>query len=197
MREECPGSKAALRQELLAARRRIPPTVRRQWSAAICAEVCGSSAFERAVHLVTYAPMGAEVDPSEAAVTALRTGRRLYYPATAGAWALHESRRIGGELDGVPSDPEVLALAADRVLFLVPGVAFDRRGNRLGRGYGWYDRILSRFDRAHRMGLAFDLQLVPAVPCEAWDVPMHTVATPGCLLRPGRSFEPSEGTPKC
>jgi 5-formyltetrahydrofolate cyclo-ligase len=186
-----------MRRDLLAVRRSVAPEVRRRWSAAICASVCGSPAFDRALHLVAYAPIGAEVDPSDAAVAALQTGRRLYYPVGVDEVAIRESRRAGGGAAGPVPDGQELAAAADRILFLVPGVAFDMNGNRLGRGRGWYDRVLARFGQARRVGLAFDLQIVADVPHETWDVPMDAVVTPTRTLPPGRSFEPSEGTPRC
>ena len=199
MQRESPRSKDALRREMLAARRRIPPDIRRQWSAAICVEVCRSTAFGRAAHFVAYAPMGAEVDPADAAATALRTGKRLYYPdaATDGAQAFRACREVGGDERSRETSADALDPAAEGVLVLVPGVAFDSSGNRLGRGRGWYDRVLSRFERAHRVGLAFDLQVIGEVPREPWDIPMDSVVTPTAWLRPGRSFEPSEGTPRC
>ncbi len=61
-------------------------------------------------------------------------------------------------------------------MVIVPGLAFDRKGNRLGRGKGCYDRFLRRLnDTTISVGLAFDLQVVPSVPTSAHDVNVHTV----------------------
>jgi len=64
-------------------------------------------------------------------------------------------------------------------LFLVPGLAFDRRGNRLGFGKGYYDRLLQqKSPRAVAVALAFSDQLVPTVPSEpSWDVPVDMIIT--------------------
>ncbi len=64
-------------------------------------------------------------------------------------------------------------------LMLVPGVAFDPAGRRLGRGRGFYDRYLSRPDATHiyKVGLCRPGALVPEVPAEAHDVVMDRVAT--------------------
>ena len=59
-------------------------------------------------------------------------------------------------------------------LILVPGVAFDRAGNRLGRGKGYYDKVLKQ-TRAHKAGIAFDFQMVEQVPVEPHDVRMDSV----------------------
>ena len=60
-------------------------------------------------------------------------------------------------------------------LALVPGVAFDNVGHRLGRGRGYYDRLLPRLSRAYKMGICFPFQLFPAIPSEPHDVLMDEV----------------------
>ena len=62
-------------------------------------------------------------------------------------------------------------------LVLVPGVAFDLRGNRLGRGRGFYDRLLQNV-RGVKCGIAFDEQVVKEVPAEKSDVPVDFILTP-------------------
>lgn len=60
---------------------------------------------------------------------------------------------------------------------IVPGIAFDRHGHRLGRGKGFYDRWLRGVQRAALIGAAFCEQIVEAVPVEAHDVAMHSLAS--------------------
>ena len=62
-------------------------------------------------------------------------------------------------------------------LMLIPGVAFDKDNNRLGRGAGYYDRILHRFGKALKIGLAYSYQLVDVLPTEHHDVGMDMVLT--------------------
>ena len=61
-------------------------------------------------------------------------------------------------------------------LAIVPGMAFDNEGNRLGRGKGYYDRLLPHLT-AYKVGICFPFQLVDCVPTEATDVPMNKVIT--------------------
>ncbi len=64
-------------------------------------------------------------------------------------------------------------------LFIVPGIAFDSSGNRLGMGGGYFDRLLSRASStATFMGLAYDFQVVTHLPSEDHDIPVHAVVTP-------------------
>lgn len=62
-------------------------------------------------------------------------------------------------------------------LIVVPGVAFDRNGNRLGRGRGYYDRFLSQHLNVKRIGICFDFQLVDEIPTEPFDIRMDEVIT--------------------
>jgi 5-formyltetrahydrofolate cyclo-ligase len=60
----------------------------------------------------------------------------------------------------------------------VPGLAFDARGSRLGRGKGYYDRLLARLGPAiQTVGVFFAAQEIPRVPCQAHDIPLHAVVT--------------------
>ncbi|KRT72567.1 MAG: 5-formyltetrahydrofolate cyclo-ligase, 5-formyltetrahydrofolate cyclo-ligase [Deltaproteobacteria bacterium CSP1-8] len=71
-------------------------------------------------------------------------------------------------------------------LVVVPGLAFDAAGRRLGQGHGYYDRFLSGLDgTAVTVGLAFSWQLVPEVPVDAWDVPVDAVVTENGVVERG------------
>lgn len=61
----------------------------------------------------------------------------------------------------------------------VPGVAFDRKGNRLGRGKGYYDRLLPRIPSAFKAGICFPFQMVEEVPSEPFDIRMDEIITAG------------------
>lgn len=63
-------------------------------------------------------------------------------------------------------------------LVLVPGMAFDKSGNRLGRGKGYYDRLLPQI-KAPKVGICYDWQMVPEVPVDAFDVKMDTMILSG------------------
>ena len=58
---------------------------------------------------------------------------------------------------------------------VVPGMAFDSRNNRLGRGRGYYDRLLPLLTNAYKIGICFDFQRLPGIPSEATDQPMDEV----------------------
>ncbi len=67
-------------------------------------------------------------------------------------------------------------------LIIVPAVAYDRRGNRLGRGKGFYDRLLSSA-KATKIGIGYEFQLVDELPTESHDVPVDYVITQNMTIR--------------
>lgn len=187
MRETPADAKEAVRRRMIALRRAAPPDARRAWSHVICRRVCESDAYAHASDIVSYLPIGAEVDPGEAAEEARRSGRRLYYADPQAPASLRPAWS-----DGHPADVE--RLDDPHTLILVPGVAFDRAGNRLGRGAGWYDRLLPRLSHGTRWGLAFALQLVDSLPVDPWDVPMDAVITERARIDTAHAPHPPEGT---
>ena len=72
-------------------------------------------------------------------------------------------------------EPQNEPYTGDYDLIVVPGVAFDRNGNRIGRGRGYYDRFLCKHLNVKRIGICFDFQLVDEVPTEPNDIKMDEV----------------------
>lgn len=81
-----------------------------------------------------------------------------------------------------PGPGAVLLDSIELELVIVPGVAFDEKGFRLGHGAGYYDRFLSKIPNCFKMGMAYDFQLVPEVPIEKHDIPMDAILTPSRYL---------------
>lgn len=62
-------------------------------------------------------------------------------------------------------------------LSIIPGVSFDRNGNRLGRGKGYYDRLLPLLGNSYKIGVCFSFQLSEKIPCEKHDIKMDCIFT--------------------
>ena len=83
-----------------------------------------------------------------------------------------------------PISPGMEGLRNGFDLVVVPGVAFDPMGRRLGRGYGYYDRFLADLSGSVvTVGLAFSRQLLPEVPVDGWDIPVEAVVTEYGVIR--------------
>jgi 5-formyltetrahydrofolate cyclo-ligase len=167
MGENCDREKAVLRRTLMSARERLLREDAVRLSRIACLRVVDLAAFVAARAVVVYRPIGNELDPGVVAEAATQAGKLLYYP--------HPHGEEIGFRRFAPDASE--ALVANETLFVVPGVAFDKRGVRLGRGGGWYDRALARYPGGTRVGLAYDFQIVPRLPRALWDVPMHVTVT--------------------
>ncbi len=130
----------------------------------------------------------------------IAVGAELYYPAVTGKGAISfYPHRDGDPWEegpyGIPEPPRLPGReprASGFDLVLVPGVAFDRRGGRLGHGFGYYDRFLGSLpENVPRVGLCFSHQVVQEVPLEAWDIPVHTLVTEEGVIR----FPAGKGSP--
>lgn len=81
-----------------------------------------------------------------------------------------------GIAEPYPELPEAEELM-DGTLWLIPGVAFDNNGNRLGRGCGYYDRLLQRHPGGFTAGVCRECQILPEIPAMEWDIRMDAVVT--------------------
>ncbi len=85
---------------------------------------------------------------------------------------------------GIPQ-PSTRAREIEPEAILTPLVGFDRTGNRLGQGGGFYDRAFARHGSARRIGLAWSVQEADRIPTEDWDLPLHAIVTECEWVRPG------------
>jgi len=139
-----------------------------------------------------YRALAGEVPTERIRHEYLAAGARLYYPRAEGNRTLvFYPHREGDGWETGPygiSEPSAPAGVEPRLsgwdMVVVPGLAFDMRGNRLGRGFGYYDRFLAGLpESVPRVGLAWASQRIPEVPVDAWDVPVHALVTEEGVVR--------------
>ena len=189
-------AKSQLRRRILTARRGRPPEQVAAASRAICTQVLRLVAFRLARHLVAYAARPGEVDPSDLVESGLADGKTVYFPRVVEP-GLEFLAAPPSDLQpgayGIPAPMSGLRLSATAagVVFLVPGLAFDPNGGRLGRGGGHYDRALAGYPRGLRLGLAIDADLAPVVPCDPWDQRVDAVVTERQLVWSAARPEPA------
>ena len=183
--------KAALRREVLA--RRAALTDRASRSLAIDTRVRALPEFGRARTIAAYVGVGDEVATIALLEDALSRDVTVAVPWREGN-DLHLARITAlAELVpvsfGLLEPPPLLAksrllLPAEAGLLLIPGVAFDRDGGRLGHGKGFYDRLLARAGPGPlRVALAFDTQVVAQVPMMGGDERMDLIVTEEAVYR--------------
>lgn len=191
-------SKAALREQLQAARRRVADEVRAGEGRMLRAHLeAAESVVSSDGTVCAYVPVGAEPGSIEMVDALLRRVRRVLLPvARTGADNAAQPLRWGEYRPGTltsarwgllePPQPWLPASAiAEAGLILVPSLAVDRRGVRLGRGRGFYDRSLGLRDPGARLvAVVRDAELVDQLPAEAHDIPMTHALTPRAGLIP-------------
>lgn len=177
--------KAQLRRRMRKIRGQIEVEVRTQASRAIAQELTARPCLQRAKIVALYADFRDEVGTSELLVECCRAGKVVVLPRTEDGGTLtlrpvDEATALVRSPGGILEPPENLRpIAPNRVdLFVVPGLAFDRNGGRLGYGRGHYDRLLTAaHDESVFVGVAFHCQLVDGIPLEPHDVRLHHVLT--------------------
>lgn len=177
-----PDTKSALRAEARARRAALSSAERATASASVAQHLATLSLPEDAV-IAGYWPIGEEFDPRPALVGLAASGKRLCLPVTR---SRNEPLLFRGWSPGIElisagfgtlAPPESAPVVTPTVL-LMPLLAFDRAGNRLGYGAGHYDRTLAGLaTRPLCIGLAFAAQEVDTVPREAHDRPMDMIIT--------------------
>ncbi len=181
-----PNSKDDLRKQISTRLKALSPAQRKSDSEKICARLKGHVFFQEAQSVLLFAPLPEEVDIWPLVEETVNSGRVVALPCFDADSGIYKSRRVKNLRVEILSgqfgirEPAIgcLEMALDDLdLVMVPGVAFDMRGNRLGRGKGFYDRLLENF-RGKKIGLAYEEQMMDAVPAGKLDVRMDLILTP-------------------
>jgi 5-formyltetrahydrofolate cyclo-ligase len=190
--------KAGLREEARARLRALDPAARATESREIVRQVWTLPEIAGAGTLLLFAALPDEPETVEIATEARRRGIAVVYPRclpdrsmTLHAVASDDALQRGRF--GI-REPDAEACALVRVeeidAALVPGLAWDRAGHRLGRGAGYYDRLFAEQGwRGFRCGLFFAAAEVPALPADPWDAPLDAVLTGSEIVRWGQGAE--------
>ena len=184
--ERLTAAKRELRRE--AAARRGAVSARAAATAAACGHLTALPPYRTAATVLWFVSVPSEIETADTIAAALaEKGKRVVVPWCDGEdlalWRLESLAELEpgtwGILEpaaGRRHDPARQVAAAEIDLAVVPGLAFDRRGRRLGHGKGYYDRFLAR-SPAVRAGLCYAAQVFPEVPAGPFDAVMDFVVT--------------------
>jgi 5-formyltetrahydrofolate cyclo-ligase len=186
-------NKQTLRKQLLAEREALSADMVHACSIAAQGHISGLQEWKKARQIVLYVAFRNELDTSELLRQAWRDGKTVLLPR------VDPERK--GEMDLCPCrgehellrgtfgvrEPDPLAcppMSPDHPefgpdLLLTPGLGFDRQGNRLGFGAGYYDRYLAHpsMKRTLKIGFAYSFQILPELPADPWDVRMNALCS--------------------
>lgn len=170
-------TKRELRQQIRTQKRRLSAAELAVMSEDICSKVLALASWQEAGTLLLYYPLPDEVDVRLLIKDAFESGKKVLLPVVKGDEL--ELRLYEGEASlkegtfGImePTGPLFAPKHYGEIeLAIIPGMAFDSAGHRLGRGKGYYDRLLPNLKTAKLTGICFPFQLLEEVPAEAHDI---------------------------
>lgn len=180
------STKSLFRQRIRAALSELTPDMIEAASRRACHRISELGEYARAEVVMLFLSLPTEVDTSSLVLRCWQDQKRVLVPKV--SWEQRrmlpvEIRSLTDDLtstefglrEPVSGDPVPMSMID---LIIVPGLAFDESGNRLGRGRGFYDRFLAHTEpRTVACGLAFELQVVPRLPIGPQDRPVHILVT--------------------
>ena len=179
-------SKTALRVALLSQRNSLSTEKADSWSRSIQARLLETPLYQSASAIALYSSVQNEAATEKIRDHSLRSGKRVVYPRLVPNRSLEfveiesATELVCGKLGiAEPVGDKVLSYSGELdLLLIVPGVAFDPKGNRLGRGQAWYDRVIRQWgSRATPVGLAYEFQIIDRVPVDPWDEKVLFIST--------------------
>ena len=190
MTAENKNLKETIRKQVRQTRRRIDPVEVQVASACVAGKVLKLEEFIRASSVGCYMALPHEVQMYRVIETCWAQGKRVGVPVYERnrkeygfAW-YQQGDATGFGPEKIPQPLTIRPMAVSELDFVVvPAVAFDPEGRRLGHGGGYYDRLLKEYP-GFKVGVAFEFQMVEAVPLESHDVGVDLVITEKRIYRP-------------
>jgi len=180
--------KDKIRREILHRRKSLPLSLRVSLSRKICNSIRDLEEFQKAKVIHLYIPVRSEVDIRPLIEVSLKTDKKVTVPVVdrkKRCLLLSEIKNypeglvpsIYGILEPEPGSYRIVE-PEEIDLFVIPGIAFDERGYRIGYGLGYYDKLLARVvNKAYIIAPAFEIQIVGFVPVDHHDVRVDKIIT--------------------
>lgn len=184
------NEKKALRKEILTKRKNLDTAEKENMDKKILDRFFESKYYKEAKKIFIYISYDSEIDTIKIIDKAFKDGKKIYVPRTEFESRLMDAVEITsfdnlikssyGILEPSINTPYINPNELD--LIVVPGVAFDKKGGRMGYGAGFYDRYFKKInkdniERITKLALAYDFQVLEEVPMSAQDVPVDYIIT--------------------
>ena len=152
-------------------------------SSKACKHFLESDFYKNAKTIMLYMPLGNETDTTDIINRAFSDGKKVAFPVTDEAsgditpcYATAQTEFSKGGFSVREPDVKVVAKPTDFDVIIVPGIAFDKKGNRIGFGKGCYDKLLVKTN-CIKVGFCYDFQLCDNIPTEETDIKMEYIIT--------------------
>lgn len=179
--------KAQLRKDFKSKRNAIHASVHAELSSMIVGNVLSSDFFRNARIVMLYASINNEVDTHELIDACFALNKKVVVPVMRNSEIIpsliSSSEDLHTGFYGIPESLEIVPVRKDDIdVVIVPLLAFDARGHRIGYGKGHFDKFLKGFNNA-KVGIAFSVQQAARIPVEQHDVPLDFVITEEGVLK--------------
>lgn len=179
--------KQQIRADLKEKRNALTKQQREEYSRKICESLRSYIQVEEPNVIYFYYPLGSEVNLLPLAETFLAEGRKIAFPRTHGdTMEFYPVTSLSDFTEGAFHIMEPVgnvSLIELEPLVLVPGLGFDKNGNRMGYGKGFYDRYFARFPACRKIGAAYGIQIVEKIPVDNYDISMNLVVTESEVIK--------------
>lgn len=181
---EAGREKADLRKELKKQLKAVPEEKKKEWDGMLLRRILSLPQMEQAAWVYGYMALSWEAGTRELLLTLLERGKRVALPRVLGEeMDFFEIRSFSELSEGayhiLEPGMECPRASSSDALLLVPGMAFTSKGDRLGKGGGYYDKFLTKEPEHMTVALAYDFQLMERLPAEIHDKTVDMVVTPG------------------
>lgn len=183
-------TKKEIRSHIKKLRNALPQSLRNEYNKQIYHRLSSLDEFKEADMLFTYISFGSEVSTKEIINKAIQMGKKVYVPKVEdGGMNFYEIKGFEGlirsefgimEPDSQEHHRYIAGLSDNsKMLMLLPGLAFDKYGNRIGYGAGYYDRYLNSHSQTEwvKLALAYDFQVMNQIKVNKYDIPTDYIIT--------------------
>jgi 5-formyltetrahydrofolate cyclo-ligase len=184
--------KKIIRKQVLIRRRGLDKAFIGEVSTLINQIIFSWPLYQQAKSLMCFLSMSDEPQTDDLILNAINSGKKVSVPSMRQQeFGVMDAVAIDGFDDlttgrlglRVPRENKQLVAPQDIELILVPGVSFDRHGNRLGMGAGYYDRFLAQATNATLVGVVWNFQILDDIPAIEHDIPMHFILTEQGIMK--------------
>jgi 5-formyltetrahydrofolate cyclo-ligase len=165
-------------------RREMMSEHQKEWkdaTAEIAKQVAEHPLYLQAADIYCYVDYNGEVGTRAMIEEAWRQGKNVWVPRVLGAemefFQIHSYDELLPGTKGILEPEEGIPGTGENGLMIMPGVAYDRALHRIGYGGGYYDKYLEKHPQLKRMAIAFDYQVMEAVPCDVHDIQPEILIT--------------------
>lgn len=175
-------TKKEIRANIKKKRASLPAEVRQAFSTKITEAVLSHPLYQDADEIYCYVSFGDEVSTLELLTACWDSEKKVAVPkilevGTMEFFYIDSIEELSEGYYGIQEPKEINQADGRNVLVIMPGVAFDKQGGRLGYGKGFYDKYLQRHPGYHRMALAFEIQCMDFVPTDVHDIHPELIVT--------------------